>query len=83
MYGFLVLLAMVIVQSTTRFGYLAFCVLAAIVNIVNYCDFSFLVNDYVRLDYVGHASLLAVLFATIMRQSAEYKNKVNNNGNLN
>lgn len=77
-YGFLVLIAMLIVKSTTRVGYLCFLVFAACANTFVYFFGDYVIANFINFSYVAHASLFAVLFATIMRESYEYKQKVDN-----
>lgn len=75
-YGIFVLIALLIVKSTTRVGYLCFCIFAVIANLITSFYGKIILLNFLDFSYISHASLLAVLFATIMRESYEYRNKV-------
>ncbi len=78
-YGIFVLIALLIVKSTSRVGYLCFLVGAVVSNLITTFYGKIMIFNFIDFSYVSHASLFAVLFATVMRESYEYRNKVDNN----
>lgn len=77
-YGIFVLIALLIVKSTSRVGYLYFLGGAVLSNLITLFYGEVMIFDLINFSYISNASLFAVLFATIMRESHEYRNKVDN-----